>query len=176
MTTSQDYEGDMGSSEAMVSISRWLLYKDLKVSLVKRSGADVEAEDMVLSAWINRAAEEEFKVTTYIGTPSARIPMARGSILSPEFEVIRSFTRAGVTDTLERLLIGSVYSNYARRMSTIGGTVKLIPEAEVLSDRSMLNKVYMILSETQNLATETSEVKLAEIAADSYEGIEYGKV
>lgn len=176
MTTSQDYEGDMGSSEAMVSISRWLLYKDLKVSLVKRSGADVEAEDMVLSAWINRAAEEEFKVTTYIGTPSARIPMARGSILSPEFEVIRNFTRAGVTDTLERLLIGSVYSNYARRMSTIGGTVKLIPEAEVLSDRSMLNKVYMILSETQNLATETSEVKLAEIAADSYEVIEYGKV
>lgn len=164
------------NSDAMVSISRWLLYKGLKVSLVKKSGADVEAEDMVVSAWINREAEEEYAISTYIGTPSARIPMARGAIMSPEFEVIRSFTRAGVTDTLERLLIGSVYSNYARRMSTISGTVKLIPEAEVLSDRSMLNKVYMILSETQNLAAETSEVKLAEIAADSYEGIEYGKV
>ena len=164
------------NSDAMVSISRWLLYKGLKVSLVKKSGADVEAEDMVVSAWINREAEEKYAISTYIGTPSARIPMARGAIMSPEFEAIRSFTRAGVTDTLERLLIGSVYSNYARRMSTISGTVKLIPEAEVLSDRSMLNKVYMILSETQNLATETSEVKLAEIAADSYEGIEYGKV
>lgn len=164
------------NSDAMVSISRWLLYKGLKVSLVKKSGADVEAEDMVVSAWINREAEEKYAISTYIGTPSARIPMARGAIMSPEFEVIRSFTRAGVTDTLERLLIGSVYSNYARRMSMISGTVKLIPEAEVLSDRSMLNKVYMILSETQNLATETSEVKLAEIAADSYEGIEYGKV
>lgn len=160
----------------MIEISRWLLYKDLKVTLTKKSGADVEAEDMVVSAWINREAEEEYAISTYIGTPSARIPMARGAIMSPEFEVIRSFTRAGVTDTLERLLIGSVYSNYARRMSTISGTVKLIPEAEVLSDRSMLNKVYMILSETQNLATETSEVKLAEIAPDSYEGIEYGKV
>ena len=164
------------NSDAMVSISRWLLYKGLKVSLVKKSGADVEAEDMVVSAWINREAEEKYAISTYIGTPSARIPMARGAIMSPEFEVIRSFTRAGVTDTLERLLIVSVYSNYARRMSMISGTVKLIPEAEVLSDRSMLNKVYMILSETQNLATETSEVKLAEIAADSYEGIEYGKV
>ena len=176
MTTAYDYEDDMGSSERMIAISRWLLYKGLKVSLVKKSGADVEAEDMVVSAWINREAEEEYAISTYIGTPSARIPMARGAIMSPEFEVIRSFTRAGVTDTLERLLIGSVYSNYARRMSTISGTVKLIPEAEVLSDRSMLNKVYMILSETQNLATETSEVKLAEIAPDSYEGIEYGKV
>lgn len=164
------------NSDAMVSISRWLLYKDLKVSLVKKSGAEVEAEDIVVSAWINPEAEEEYTVTTYIGTPTSRIPMAKGAILSQDFEVIRTFTRAGVTDSLERLLIGSVYSNYASRMSTISGTVRLIPEAEVLSDRSMLNKVYMILSETQDLATETSEVKLAEIAPDSYEGIEYGKV
>lgn len=169
-------DGTLTETMKMIEISRWLLYKDLKITLTKKSGADVEAEDMVVSAWINREAEEEYAISTYIGTPSARIPMARGAIMSPEFEVIRSFTRAGVTDTLERLLIGSVYSNYARRMSTISGTVRLIPEAEVLSDRSMLNKVYMILSETQNLATETSEVKLAEIAPDSYEGIEYGKV
>ena len=80
-----------------------------------------------------------------------------------------------MTDSLERLLAGTVYSNYAQRMNTLSGTVALIPDAEVLSDISSVDSRYMLLSEVQNLAAETSEIKMAEIAPDSYEGIEYEK-
>ena len=104
------------------------------------------------------------------------MPSGRGYILkTSDLSILQTFNRASVTDSLERLLAGTVYSNYARRMSTLNGTVALIPSAEVLSDVSSDNAKYMLLSEVQNLAAETSEIKMAEIAPDSYEGIEYEK-
>ena len=152
------------------TISRWLLYKDPKIEIVKDNGRDIEEEDIEVSAWINRQAKEGLDISTIIGTSG------RGYILkTSDLSILQTFNRASVTDSLERLLAGTVYSNYARRMSTLNGTVALIPSAEVLSDVSSDNAKYMLLSEVQNLAAETSEIKMAEIAPDSYEGIEYEK-
>lgn len=157
-------------------ISRWLLYKDPKIEIVKDNGRDIEAEDVEVSAWINKQAKEGLDISTIVGTSQVLVPSGRGYILSTSDQsVIQNFYRASVTDSLERLLAGTVYSNYARRMSTLSGTVALIPSAEVLSDASSGSTKYMLLSEVQNLASETSEIKMAEIAPDSYEGIEYEK-
>lgn len=158
------------------TISRWLLYKDPKIEIVKDNGRDIEEEDIEVSAWINRQAKEGLDISTIIGTSQVLVPSGRGYILkTSDLSILPTFHRASVTDSLERLLAGTVYSNYARRMSTLNGTVALIPSAEVLSDVSSDNAKYMLLSEVQNLAAETSEIKMAEIAPDSYEGIEYEK-
>lgn len=158
------------------TISRWLLYKDPKIEIVKDNGRDIEAEDVEVSAWINKQAKEGLDISTIVGTSQVLVPSGRGYILSTSDQsVIQNFYRASVTDSLERLLAGTVYSNYARRMSTLSGTVALISSAEVLSDVSSGSTKYMLLSEVQNLASETSEIKMAEIAPDSYEGIEYEK-
>lgn len=158
------------------TISRWLLYKDPKIEIVKDNGRDIEAEDVEVSAWINKQAKEGLDISTIVGTSQVLVPSGRGYILSTSDQsVIQNFYRASVIDSLERLLAGTVYSNYARRMSTLSGTVALIPSAEVLSDVSSGSTKYMLLSEVQNLASETSEIKMAEIAPDSYEGIEYEK-
>lgn len=158
------------------TISRWLLYKDPKIEIVKDNGRDIEEEDIEVSSWINRQAKEGLDISTIIGTSQVLVPSGRGYILkTSDLSILQTFNRASVTDSLERLLAGTVYSNYARRMSTLNGTVALIPSAEVLSDVSSDNAKYMLLSEVQNLAAETSEIKMAEIAPDSYEGIEYEK-
>lgn len=158
------------------TISRWLLYKDPKIEIVKDNGRDIEEEDIEVFAWINRQAKEGLDISTIIGTSQVLVPSGRGYILkTSDLSILQTFNRASVTDSLERLLAGTVYSNYARRMSTLNGTVALIPSAEVLSDVSSDNAKYMLLSEVQNLAAETSEIKMAEIAPDSYEGIEYEK-
>lgn len=158
------------------TISRWLLYKDPKIEIVKDNGRDIEEEDIEVSAWINRQAKEGLDISTIIGTSQVLVPSGRGYILkTSDLSILQTFNRASVTDSLERLLAGTVYSNYARRMPTLNGTVALIPSAEVLSDVSSDNAKYMLLSEVQNLAAETSEIKMAEIAPDSYEGIEYEK-
>lgn len=155
-------------------LARWLLYKEPKIEIIKANGRNLDENDVVVSAWLDKRAKEEVELSTIIGTPRNIIPSGRGYVLrTSDYMPIQQFHRAGVTDSLERLLAGTIYSNYARRMNTLRGTVALISEAEVLSDNSMVNSRYMLLSEVQNLSTELSEIKMVEITPDSYEGVEY---
>jgi hypothetical protein len=165
------------SAPEVINISRWLLYKDLKVTVANRNGKDFDPEDIVVSAWINKAAEEELSVDTYVGSITNRLPLAKGAIMAQgDYRPIAKFKRAGITDYIERLLAGTIYSNYAGRMSTLTGTIRLIPDERILSDKSAVNSRYLILSEVQNVAEATSEVKMAEITADEYESMEYETV
>lgn len=162
-------------SSRVTDIVRWMAYRNLKMYLVTQSGKEVDVEDVVISAWVNKAAEKEVKIDTYIGSEYNRLPMAKGIVLQSDgrYPVIK-FTRAGTTDTLENLLLGTVYSNYATRKNTISGVVKLIPAEQILSDKSVVNSRYLLLSERQDLQECFSEIKMAEIVEDSYTGIEYG--
>lgn len=166
-------DGGAYKSDAVANIARWLLYKDPKIEVVKNSGAEINVEDIVFSAWINKSAEEDLDISTYVGVPTSRIPVARGAVLNASADVITKFTRGGISDSLEKLLIGTIYSNYASRMNTLSGTVRILNKSEVLSDKAMVNGKYLILSEQQRLIEDVSEIKIAEFAADQYEGIEY---
>lgn len=158
----------------VANITRWMLYRNPKIEIASESGKTIEVEDIVISGWINKSAEEEFSKDTYIGTPTERTPMARGAIISAkDYTTITAFERAEVTASLEKLLIGTVYSNYASRKNTLQGTIKLIAENSVLSDKSAVNSRYIIVSASENLEQATSEIKMAEFAEDSYEGLEY---
>lgn len=158
----------------VASISRWLLYRNPKIYVVKYTGAEIDAEDVEVSAWINKAAEEKLSISTYIGSAYNRIPFAKGLILNSSYKPIAKFTRAAITDYLENLLLGTVYSNYAQRKNTIEGSIKLIPDEQILSDTSFVSSRFLVLSERQELQTEVSTVKMAEIVEDKYVGIEYG--
>lgn len=158
----------------VANITRWMLYRNPKIEIASESGKTIEVEDIITSAWINKFAEEELPIDTYIGTSSERTPMARGAIISAkDYSTITAFERAEVTTSLEKLLIGTVYSNYASRKNTLQGTIKLIAENSVLSDKSAVNSRYIIVSASENLEQATSEIKMAEFAEDSYEGLEY---
>lgn len=168
--------GILGTDEFAVAEGslRWMLYKDLKIEVSSNSGGQIDTKDIVISAWLNKAAEEEFKIETYIGTSQTQTPMARGAILkSGDYTPIKYFLRGNITDSVEKLLIGTIYSNYAARRNTLTGTIKMIPENTVLSDNSTVNSRYVLLSETENLMQATAEIKMAEFANDDYEGIEY---
>lgn len=158
------------------NISRWLAYRGLKLSIVKASGKEIDTEDVVVSAWLNKAAENEISLDTYIGSMHSRVPMAKGVVLQQSNSnlPVKKFTRAGITDTLENLLLGTLYSNYAGRKNTLKGTIQLVPTEQILSDKSSVNSRYLLLSERQDLQECFSEIKMAEIVEDSYTGIEYG--
>lgn len=160
----------------VTDIIRWLAYRGLKLSIVKASGKEIDAEDVVVSAWLNKAAENEISLDTYIGSMHSRVPMAKGVVLQQSNSnlPVKKFTRAGITDTLENLLLGTLYSNYAGRKNTLEGTIQLVPTEQILSDKSSVNSRYLLLSERQDLQECFSEIKMAEIVEDSYTGIEYG--
>ncbi len=164
---------DEGIFESTVATLRWVMYKDLKVDVVTNSGKVIDVEDVEVSAWLNKAAESEVSIDTYIGTADKRLPLAKGSVIGSKSEPITRLTRAGQTTSIENLLAGTVYSQYANRVSAISATVKLIPEELVLLNNLEVNSRYVALSATEHLSEARTEVKMAEFNRDSYEGIEY---
>lgn len=154
-------------------MSRWLLYKDPKIEVVKSNGRDIDEEDVTVTAWVNRQAKESFDISTIVGTSAKVVPSGRGYVLrSGNFEVLRTFCRGGVTDSLERLLAGTVYSQYASRKHILSGTVEVIPTFGVFTDRAEPGQ-YMLLSEVQHLLRGESEIRMAQFSEDNFEGIEY---
>jgi hypothetical protein len=159
--------------------ARWLMYKAPVVTFVKANGTTMEQEDVEDTAWVNKSAKEEYSIDTIVGTLGTNVASAsaRGLVMDAQYGAITEFGRAGVWDRLERLLIGTVYSQYASRKATLTGTVRLLPQMKVLRDEDegvmMKNKRFVLLSESQDLMQDESEVKMAEFVADSYEGIDY---
>lgn len=154
-------------------LTRWVLYKDPTISIVDKNGNAISTEDVEHSAWINRSSKEELKIDTILGTLENSSPAAQGQFfLASNKTVQNKFHRAGVTDLLERLLIGTVYSNYAERHNTLSGTVALLPSFGIYTDGDEPGK-YILLSETQKLREDESEILMAQFDADNYEGVEF---
>jgi len=154
--------------------TRWVAYKNPSITLCKKNYTEVETKDIVDSAWLNRAAKEELDIDTVVGvaTSSFGSPNAKGQIFDEDYNILQEFERAGVTDRLERLLIGTIYSQYGGRKTILSGTVKLLDDFCVLEDNNTAG-TFLLTKEIQNCIDDTSEIAMSEIVEDNYEGIEY---
>jgi hypothetical protein len=162
-----------GSDMSIYKKIRWVLFKDIHAELVDEYGQSIERNDVEYSAWLNKDAKEELTIDTVVGTLPEESLVARGLIFDTSTKkVVNKYTRAGHTDLLEKLLIGTLYSQYATRHNTLSGTVELIPEFCVLSDKNIEGK-YIITEEVQDLYLATSQIKITEVSKDEYQGIEY---
>lgn len=148
----------------------WILYKEPKLELVNEYGKSIETKDVEHRAWLNRDAKEELSVDTILGTLDEPSPTALGQLFRTSGKsVIGKFSRAGVIDRIERLLIGTLYSNYAERHHTLSGTVDLLTGFGSYADVNEEGK-YLLLAETQHLLEEESEIVMAQFVADNYKG------
>lgn len=153
---------------------RWVLYKLPEIELLDGYKNSIETKDISYTSWLNRSAREKLELNTVIGCGLKETNdrglgvLLRKSTLAPVYE----FTRQGTTMSLEKLLIGTVYSNYHRRMNVLSGTVKLLSDISTYTDRSEPG-TYMLLSDVQDLIAGESEMKMVEVEPDNYEGIEY---
>ena len=167
-------------SKDILSRARWLMYKDPIIRLVNNNGTEVQVEDIEDTAWVNISAKEDLPIETILGTLAEHYcPSARGLILDKNLNPYDKFCRARDTNgnklplqRLERLLISTVYSQYATRHNTLSGTIRILPDMKVLTDASSPGK-YIMLSEAQDLMQDTSEILMSEFAADNYDVIEH---
>lgn len=152
---------------------RWVAYKDAKITLVKKNGTTLDLEEQEDSAYINALASENLTVDTIIGTLDDKVAAAtgKGLIFSSSY-VYNTFNRAGVTDRLERLLLGTIYSQYASRKSVLSGTVTLLDAFGILGDNNTEGK-FLLASDVQDLAENTSQIKMVELGEENYEALEY---
>lgn len=147
-------------------------FKSLEVKLVPSYGKDeIEAKEIEDLAWINPDARENMEISTIVGTAREINPTARGVLRDGRGAQISEFTRGSHTDRIERLLIGTAYSQLAARKNILAGTVDLLSTFAPHTDAAIDGR-YVVVSEVQSLADATSEIRMVEFVADSYEAIE----
>ncbi len=179
------YQFDYKREEKNIySKARWLMYRNPTMTIVDSKGVEIKLNDVQDTAWLNKNAMEGLNIDTILGTivfktssnPRSIIRhnsiSARGLLRTSDMAAYKRFSRAGVEDRPERLLIATAYSQYGTRHNSLSGTARLLPDMRVCTDASITGK-YIILSEVQDLFDDTSEIKMVELSADSYEGLEY---
>lgn len=152
---------------------KWVMFKIPELTLVNHLGKEIEGNDIEYKSWLNSSAKEEKKIETIVGTPRTENNFGMGMLMKASSHVtLYEFTRAGITTSLEKLLIGTWYSNYNKRMNTLSGTARLLNYFGTYTDANE-NGTYLMVSDVQDVIMDESNVKLAEIAADNFEGIVY---
>lgn len=154
---------------------RWLLYKAPKVELVKNNLIfdAAELDDVEYSGYINKFAKEEISIDTVCGTANTTCPTAKGIYCRATDSLqIQTLKRAGVTDHPEKLLIGTLYSQFAARKTTLSGEAKIDTGGLcIYTERNQAGKVFMMSGETQDVITDTTDAQYTEFNADEYEAI-----
>jgi len=156
---------------------RWLLYKAPKVELVKNnlSFESEELDDVEYKGYINRDAKEEISLDTICGTSSKIAPTAKGMYYrSSDGLQIKQMTRQGRTNLVEKLLIGTLYSQFATRHTKLSGTAFLMKgDLKLYRDAMQSGKKFLMLADLQDVDAGTSEMSVVELTQDEYDAIEY---
>jgi hypothetical protein len=171
---------EFGSTESqwdnkdIYSILRWCLYKAPKVEVVNNNLVfdTAELDDIEYSGYINKAAKEELSIDTVCGTATV-CPTAKGAYyVNQTGEQLQEVTRAGRTDAAEKLFIGSIYSQYAERKTTLSGEAIIDGGLHYYTEQNQDGKRFMLMSDAQDVITDCTDAEYCEIRPDEYDEIE----
>lgn len=150
---------------------RWWLvgFPTIKVvENVNKVYEEVEQDDIEASGVIDASAAEELSIDTICGSIDS--PIAKGAYISdgkPATKLRRGIRRASV----EHLLIGTLYSQYAGRHLKLSGTARAVLPIEglrMLKDSHYPDKRFLVTSEVYNVIDGESEITMVEASPDSY--------
>ena len=129
---------------------------------------------MEYSGYINKHAKEEISIDTVCGTANTTCPTAKGIYCRASDSLqIQQLKRAGVTDHPEKLLIGTLYSQYATRHTTLEGEAVIDPGGLCkYTEQNQPGKVFMMSEEQQDVITDTTQAVYTELSPDEYDAIE----
>ena len=154
---------------------RWCLYKAPVVDVVNNNLVfdDAALEDVEYSGYINKAAKEEISINTVCGTAASICPTAKGCYhRTSTGEQLQELKRAGVTDHPEKLLIGTIYSQYADRKTTLSGEAIIDDGLHYYTEQNQEGKRFMLMSDEQDVITDCTDAEYCEFRPDEYESIE----
>ena len=154
---------------------QWFLLKPPTIEVVNSFGKSLDDKDIEYKAWINRSAKEGRDIETTCGVGDSLLPCSRGVFLDNSYSQITTLSRAGINDVLEKLLIGTIYSNYNTRHVKLSGECSIIPGTlpVISEDNQTPGKKFMIAGETQDCAMDSSDAVFVEVLEDSFQGIDY---
>ena len=172
---------EFGSTESqwdkknVYKLLRWCLYKAPKVDVVNNNLIfdSAELEDVEYSGYINKEAKEEISINTICGTTTRVCPTAKGIYhKTSDGQQIQTLQRAGITDHPEKLLIGTLYSQYAARKTTLSGEAEITVGLHYYTEANQSGKRFILMSDTQDVITDCTEAEYCEFRPDEYSSTE----
>lgn len=161
-----------GSDREVVNIHpkvRWLAYKAPEITIVDKYGKEVESKDYEDQAHLDPDAKEELNLDLICG--SRGLPNAKGRMYY-KGEVLQSAVRGGVSDSPQRLLIGTVYSQYAVGCTVLSGTSLPLMNLKPVSDAATPGK-FIMRSEVYDVRAAESTIEIVELKEENYTAVEY---
>ena len=150
----------------------WVLMKLPEIEIMNSSQFDktIDTDDVEYNAQLNRAAKEPIELDTICGTSAEGVPTARGAYFNAATgKQITKLTRAGRTTQAEDLLIGTLYSQFAQRRTTLSGEAQLMYDPiAVYTEANQDGKLFMATEEVQDVRMDCSDAVYVEIRPDEY--------
>ncbi len=151
----------------------WALLRlpELKIRKYGVLNEGIDKDDVEYNAVINPHAREDIELSTICGTAEGGVPAARGAYYNAETgKQITEFSRAGRTTQAEELLIGTLFSQYGERRTTLEGEALILDGSfRAVSEQNQEGKVFLIASDMQNVIMDTSDAKIIELRPDEYD-------
>lgn len=121
--------------------------------------------------YLNKAARDEISIDTVCGSVDGPAPLARGVYIRvSDSSQVRELTRGGFTDCPERLLIGTLHSQFAGRKTTLSGECVLDPGMPApLTEANQAGRLFMVAGEVQDVIAGTSDATFVEFRPDEYQ-------
>lgn len=150
----------------------WILFKLPEIEIVNSAQFDktIDTGDVEYSAELNSGAKEPIDIDTICGTSAEGVPTARGAYFNAaNGKQITKLTRAGRTSQVEDLLIGTLYSQFAQRRTTLSGEAELMHEPiAAYTEANQGDKLFMAVEDVQDVRLESSDAVYVEIRPDEY--------
>ena len=85
---------------------------------------------------------------------------------------LQKLKRAERTDHPEKLLIGTLYSQYADRKTTLSGEAVIDAGLHYYTEQNQAGKRFMLMCDVQDVIADCTEAEYCEIRPDEYDSIE----
>lgn len=150
----------------------WILMKLPEVEIMNSTQFDkpIDTDDVEYNAQLNSMAKEPIEIDTICGTSAEGVPTARGAYFNAKTsKQVTELTRAGRTTQAEDLLIGTLYSQFAQRRTTLSGEAQLMYDPiAVYTEANQDGKLFMITGDVQDVRMDCSDAVYVEIRPDEY--------
>jgi len=159
------------SLNALKSSIKEVRIKDVRFTVVDKDGKDLNITDTEYFSALDPNFKDEYKIELIHGTNVTGCPIEKASLLfdnGTAYEFCQSWTRNGQTSILEKLLQGTIKSNYlAPSIQLTCTTNSLQSLIGVVHYQSQIpNKSFMVNSAVINLEDNSTDLTIQAITKD----------
>lgn len=170
---SQIYNPSSGDEVATGKVIM-LLFDKIDVDIKDQNGKSPSTDDYEFKSYINKKVSADYDEVTLkcISANEDRLPVGKGNILKKigdHYELQLSYSRAGQTNILERLLMCTIHSNFTTKNKAILVDVKMTdnPALRYVTYNNVLQSDGMyITGATLDFSKAKTTIKAVEFSAD----------